>query len=72
MARENRRDIRVLTAVRKKIANNMVLDNRSDLANHPYCLILDIKELHLKTKKLIKRTRFVNINDSFVGQGYIW
>ena len=72
MAGENRRDIRVLTAVRKEIVNNVVLDNRSDLANHPYCLVLDIKELHLKTRKPIRRTRVVNMYDSSVGQGYTW
>lgn len=49
----------------------MVLDNWSDLANHPYCLILDIKELHPKTKKPIRETRVVNIYDNYIGQRYI-
>ena len=67
IAGENRRDIRVLTAVRKEIVNNVVLDNRLDLANHLYSLVLDIKELHPKTRKPISRTRVVNIYDSSVG-----
>ena len=54
--RGNQRDIRVLIAVQKDIANNVILNNRSDLASHPYCLVLDIKELHLKTRKPIQKT----------------
>ncbi len=48
--RENRKDIRVLIAVRKDVVNEVILENRSDLASHPYCMILDIKELHPKTR----------------------
>lgn len=71
MGGENQSDIWVLTAVQKEVANNVVLDNRSDLANHPYCLIFDIKELHPKTKKPIRKTRVVNMYDNYIGQGYI-
>ncbi len=72
MSGENRKDIRVLTAVRKEVANNVVLDNRSDLANHPYCLILDIEELHPRTRKSVRKTRVVNMYDNYIGQGYTW
>ena len=48
---KNQRDIQIFTAIRKNIANNVILDNRSDLASHSYCLVLDIKELHPKTMK---------------------
>ena len=64
---ENRKDIRVLTAVRKEIANNVVLDNRSDLANYPYCLILDIEELYPRTRKSVRKTRVVNMYDNYTG-----
>ena len=68
----NRKDIRVLTAVRKDIANDVILENRSDLANHPYCLIVDVKELCSRTRKPIRRTRVVNIYDNIVGQRHTW
>ena len=51
--RGNRKDIRVLMAVQKDIANDVILENRLDLANHPYCLIVDVKELCSKTRKPI-------------------
>lgn len=50
----------------------MILDNRSDLANHIYCLILDIKKLHPKTKKPIRKTRVINIYNNYIRQEYIW
>lgn len=68
--RRNWEDIRVLTAVRKDIADNVILENRSDLASRPYCLIVDVKELHPRTRKPIRRTRVVNIYDNSVGQGH--
>lgn len=67
MAKENWRDIQVFTTVQKEIANNIVLDNWSDLANHLYSLVLDIKKLYLKTRKPIRRTWVVNIYDSSIG-----
>ena len=69
---ENRKDIWVLTAVWKEIANNVVLDNWSNLANHPYCLIFDIEELYLRTRKSIGKTRVINMYDNYIEQGYIW
>ena len=68
----NQRDIQVLTTVQKDIANNVIFDNRSDLANDPYYLVLDIKKLHLRTRKPIQKTRVVNIYDNSVGQECTW
>lgn len=41
----DRKNIRVLTAVRKDVVNQVIFENRSDLARHPYCMILDIKDV---------------------------
>ncbi len=62
----NRKDVRVLTTIRKDIANEVLLDNRSDLASNPYCLVLDVRELHPKTRKPIRKTRVVNMYDGFL------
>ncbi len=59
-------------AVRKNVVDQVIFENRSDLASHPYCMILDIKELHPKNKNPIRRTQVVNIYDNIVGQGHIW
>lgn len=38
-------------AIWKNIANKVILENWSDLANHLYYLIIDIKKLYLKIRK---------------------
>ena len=48
---EDRKDIRVFTAVRKDIVNKVIFENRSDLISHPYCIVLDVKELHEKHQR---------------------
>lgn len=69
---EERKDIRVLTAVRKDIVNKIIFENRTDLASHPYCIVLDIKELHAKTARVLRKTRVVNVYDNVVGEGFTW
>ena len=46
---DNRKDIRVLIAFRKDIPNRVVIENRTDLVSHPYCLCLNIKEFDLES-----------------------
>ena len=54
---DKRRDMRVLTAVRKNIVNQVTIENRSDLASHPYCLILDLKEPYQESSKNCQERR---------------
>ncbi len=65
---DNRKDIRVLTAVRKDILYKVIIDNQTDLASHPYCSVLDIKELHPLSRKVLRKTRVVNLYDNKVGK----
>ena len=44
---DNRKDMRVLIVVRKDILSRVVIENRKDLVSHPYCVVLDIRELDL-------------------------
>ena len=61
-----------MTAVRKDILNRVIIDNRTDLASHPYCLVLDIKELYPVSRKILRKTRVVNLYDNKVGRGQVW
>ena len=69
---ENRKDMRVLTAVRKDILSKVIIDNRTDLVSHPYCSVLDIKELHPVSRKVLRRNRVVNLYDNKIGRGQVW
>ena len=63
---------RVLIAIRKDLCNEIIFENRTDLADHPYCLVLDIKELYPKTARVLRRTRIVNLYDNIIGEGHTW
>ena len=69
---DNRKDMQVLTAVRKDILHRVIIDNRTDLISHPYCSVLDIKELHSVSRKVMRKTRVVNLYDNKVGKGQVW
>ena len=69
---DNRKDMRVLTTVRKNILNRVLLENRTDLVSHPYCTVLDVKEFHPLSGKVLRRTRIVNLYDNKVGRGQVW
>lgn len=64
--------MRVLTIVRKDILNKVIIDNQTDLVSQPYCSVLDFKELHPVTKKVVRKTRIVNLYDNIVGKGQVW
>jgi ribonuclease HI len=66
-----RKDLRVMTAVRRDILNRVVVESRSDIVNHPYCLTLDIQELSTRNGSG-RRTRVVNVYDNIVGRGRTW
>ena len=68
----NRKDMRVLIAVRKDILNKVVIENRTDLVSHPYCIVVDIREPHPVSGKYARRTRVVNLYDNKIGEGCLW
>lgn len=49
--KRNQKNIQVFTAIQKDIVNNFIYNNQSNFINHSYCLILNIKKIHLKTRK---------------------
>ena len=69
---ENRRDMRVLIAVRKDILNKVIIENRTDLVSHPYCIVMDIRELNPVSGKFSRKTRDVNLYDNKIGNGCVW
>lgn len=64
--------MRDLTTVRKDILYNVTIDNGTDLVSHLYCSILDIKEFHSLTKKVVRKTKIVNLYDKKVDKEHVW
>lgn len=67
-----RNEARVLTAIKKELVSRIVVDNRTDLVDHPYFLALDIRDIDSRTNKPARQTRVVNSYDNRVGQGCTW
>lgn len=50
----------------------IIVNNRTDLVDHPYFLVLDIRDIDKRINKLAKLTRAVNLYDKRVEQKCIW
>lgn len=68
---DNCKDMQVLIAVKKDILNKIIIENQTDLANHPYCVVLDIKKLNLVFGKYFRTTRVLNLYDNKIGNRYV-
>lgn len=64
--------MQVLIVVKKNILNKVIIENRIDFVNYPYCIILDTKELNQVLRQYLRRTRIVNLYDNKIGWGCIW
>ncbi len=67
-----RKEIRVMTAVRKDLGDKIMVDHRTDLIHHPYFMLLEIRELDPQSKKPGRKMRVVNVYDNRVGRGCTW
>lgn len=63
----NRKDMQVLTTIRKDILNKIIINNVIDLATHSYYSVFDIKELLSLPRKVLRKTRIINLYDNEVG-----
>ena len=64
--------MQILIAIKKDILDRVIIDNRTDLISHPYCLCLDIKEFDPKSKKSLRKTRITNLYNNKVSQEQLW
>ena len=64
--------MRVMTAVRKDLLDKIAVEHRTDLVNHPYFILLEIRDLDQQSKRPGRKTRVLNAYDNRVGQGCTW
>ena len=67
-----RKEIRVMTVVRKDLGDKIMVDHRTDFIYHPYFILLENRELDPQSKKPGRITRVVNVYNNRVGRGCIW
>ena len=68
----DRTAIKVVTTVRKDLLDKIVVEHRTDLVNHPYFVLLEIRDLDQQTKRPERKTRVLNVYNNRVGQGCTW
>jgi len=67
------RNKRVAIAIRRDLTDQMNIEARTDLINHPYIMALDVWELEESPQRSPKRrTRLVNCYDNWVGGDCVW
>lgn len=54
---------RVAVGVKKDLEERIIVENRSDLADHPYLQVLDVWELDSNKKKK-RKTYIINVYDN--------
>ena len=61
-----------MTAVRKDLLDKIVIEHRTNLVNHPYFILLEIRDLDQQSRRPGRKTQVINIYDNQVGQGCTW
>lgn len=69
---DNRKDMRVLIVVIKDILNNVIIENQTDLISQLYCIILDIIERNLVSRKYFKRIKIITFYNNKIESRCIW
>ena len=49
-----------------------MIEKRSNLINHLYVIILDVKDFDQKIRLSLKRIKVVNVYDQFINREYIY
>lgn len=64
--------MQVLTAVRKDIVREVIIENRTNLASHPYCMVSDLKKPYKEPGKMPRKIRILNFYDNKLRKEYPW
>lgn len=67
---KERKEIRVVTAVRKDLRDKIMVDYRTDFIHHQYFILFEICKLNFQLIKPGRKTEVVNVNDNQVERGY--
>ncbi len=67
-----RTEVRVLTAAKKELVKKVIVENRTNMGDHPYFLALNIRDMDSQAKKPGRRTMVINAYDNRAGQECTW
>ena len=61
-----------MKAIKKNLADKIMLDHRTDLINHLYFMLLEIRKLNVKSKKLDRKIQVMNMYNNRIRSGCTW
>lgn len=61
-----------MTVVQKEFTNKIIVKHRTDLINHPYIMLLEIRKLDSRSKKPGRKMWVVNVHDNQVEKARTW
>lgn len=61
LPQNEKKEIRVMKAIKKNLADKIMLDHRTDLIDHLYFMLLEIRKLNIKSKKLDRKIQVMNM-----------
>lgn len=67
-----RKNIKVMTIVRKNLIDKIMVDHRIDLVNHLYFMLLEIQKLDTQSKRPRRKIWVVNTYDNQIGRSCPW
>lgn len=53
---QDQKNILVLTAIQKDLPSKIIFEKQTNLANHPYCLVVNVKKLYHKIARVLQKT----------------
>ena len=61
-----------MITVKKDILNKVIVENRTNLFSHSYCIVLDIREFNPVFKKYSRTTRVIHLYNDKIGNRCVW
>lgn len=67
-----RKNIRVMTTVKKVLIDKGVINHRTNLIDHPYFMLLEVCEIDSRFKRPGRKVRIINVYDNWIERGCTW
>ncbi len=67
---KDRQKIRVMTEIKKNLADKMIMSQKNDLIKYPYFVLLEICKFDARSEKPGRKTQVINMFDNQVRNGF--
>lgn len=72
LLKREKKDIKVITVIKKDFVNKIVVDYKTDIIDYPYFILLEICKLKIYSKRHERKIQGINIYNNWIKRGYMW